>query len=476
MRRKNDKFIQSLPKYSFGSWIKDKVKDIGEVTGLKKVADWAGDIVGEDIRGAVKGFTGGVADVAGDYLTYSADNALGLVGAGNVIGEDAYETKLGAGVSNITSNYVMPAIGMAGATAIAGPMGGAMLGGVQKGVGSGIAQKQQLQQQQQLMQQQQAAMNKQSLTQNRLNSYNRNQGYNYAPTFKTGGMLNSYPNGGTIQGLGIKQLPTETVKAPTKFDTRPVYRQHIAKMAPGLVDSVKRQYNTTTDKDLQEAFNKLYTKGPNTQYLVDNGNVYQVTRRGEPLYQQVERSPGMGNYRNIDFNNTPLSEEEIIDIFSEQYESVYPDKNTYSNQMNLQEEVSKLADIPGLNLGMDNRDGFEYYAKGGNIKIDPSKRGTFKAQATKMGMSVQEAASKILNAPKGKYSPAMRKKANFAKNFAKANGGYLEESRYNPDITTYTSGGSTHETSPYGGIPIGNKGSVESGEVRYGDYIFSDRF
>ena len=56
---------------------------------------------------------------------------------------------------------------------------------------------------------------------------------------------------------------------------------------------------------------------------------------------------------------------------------------------------------------------------GGSIKIDPAKRGTFKTQATKMGMSVQQAASKILSAKEGTYSPAMRKKANFAKNFAK---------------------------------------------------------
>ena len=65
-------------------------------------------------------------------------------------------------------------------------------------------------------------------------------------------------------------------------------------------------------------------------------------------------------------------------------------------------------------------------AKSG-IKIKPSKKGTFKAQATKMGMGVQEAASKILNAPEGKYSPEMRKKANFAKNFAKEYGGYMED-------------------------------------------------
>jgi hypothetical protein len=169
-------------------------------------------------------------------------------------------------------------------------------------------------------------------------------------------------------------------------------------------------------------------------------------------------------------------------------------------------------------------------AYGGSIKIAPSKRGTFKAQATRMGMGVQEAASHIL-ANKDNYSSAMVKKANFAKNFAKenggminsyskggkmnfkskgayqkwlayghmhgqfaktpghqkvsiggkshrvkhANGGNIEETRYNPNITYYPTGGS-HEQNANGGIMLGNKGSVEQGEVRYGDYIFSDRF
>lgn len=62
--------------------------------------------------------------------------------------------------------------------------------------------------------------------------------------------------------------------------------------------------------------------------------------------------------------------------------------------------------------------------KAGGIHIDPSKKGTFKAQATRMGMSIQEAASHILN-NKEKYSPAMVKKANFAKNFAKEEGGMI---------------------------------------------------
>ena len=56
---------------------------------------------------------------------------------------------------------------------------------------------------------------------------------------------------------------------------------------------------------------------------------------------------------------------------------------------------------------------------GGSIKIDPSKKGTFTAQASKMNMSKQEAATTILNDKTGKYSGKMKKKANFVKNFAK---------------------------------------------------------
>lgn len=56
-----------------------------------------------------------------------------------------------------------------------------------------------------------------------------------------------------------------------------------------------------------------------------------------------------------------------------------------------------------------------------------------------------------------------------------ANGGQLKEARYNKDVTYY-GGGYTHEDSPINGTPIGSKGLVEKGEVRYKDYIFSDRF
>lgn len=69
-----------------------------------------------------------------------------------------------------------------------------------------------------------------------------------------------------------------------------------------------------------------------------------------------------------------------------------------------------------------------FAADGGPIHIAKNKRGTFTAAATKHGMGVQEFAGHVL-ANKDKYSPAMVKKANFARNAAKwyALGGHLFE-------------------------------------------------
>jgi hypothetical protein len=71
-------------------------------------------------------------------------------------------------------------------------------------------------------------------------------------------------------------------------------------------------------------------------------------------------------------------------------------------------------------------------AEGGSIHIDPSKKGTFTAAASKHGMGVQEFASRVLAHPEN-YSPAMRKKANFARNakkFKHSFGGPLVENLF----------------------------------------------
>lgn len=123
------------------------------------------------------------------------------------------------------------------------------------------------------------------------------------------------------------------------------------------------------------------------------------------------------------------------------------------------------------------------FASGGSIYIKPSKRGTFTAAAKKHGKSVQAFASQVL-AHKENYSPAMVKKANFAKNASKwhAEGGFLDNTHggtFSNGVTTVNSGG-THEQNPNKGIQLGtdNQGIpnlVEEGEVIFGNYVFSNR-
>lgn len=79
-----------------------------------------------------------------------------------------------------------------------------------------------------------------------------------------------------------------------------------------------------------------------------------------------------------------------------------------SQEQQLQQQMPM--DATGMSMPM-------MAAYGGGIHIKPSKKGTFTEAASKHGMGVQEFASKVL-ANKDDYSPAMVKKANFAKNAA----------------------------------------------------------
>lgn len=80
-------------------------------------------------------------------------------------------------------------------------------------------------------------------------------------------------------------------------------------------------------------------------------------------------------------------------------------------------------------------DNYNEFANGGKIHIKESKRGTFTAAAKSRGMGVQEFASKVL-ANKDEYSPAMVKKANFARNASKwrADGGPIGDYLTDDDI------------------------------------------
>lgn len=99
------------------------------------------------------------------------------------------------------------------------------------------------------------------------------------------------------------------------------------------------------------------------------------------------------------------------------------------------------------------------HAGGGSIHIDPSKKGTFTAAASRHGMGVQQFAAHVHAHPEN-YSPAMRKKANFARNSAKwhhAYGGGLNSYATGDEIITADQMAQRDwRWVPYSDLPVGD--------------------
>ena len=148
--------------------------------------------------------------------------------------------------------------------------------------------------------------------------------------------------------------------------------------------------------------------------------------------------------------------------------------NAYAKQLQTEAKAGNTLFSPAGNSA-------DYsFAEGGGIHIAPSKKGTFTAAATKHGKSVQAFASQVLANP-DRYSPAMVKKANFARNAAKwhADGGLLLSDDFTNGVNIIGQGG-THENNPHEGVPMGiapdgAPNLVEEGEAIYKDYVFSNR-
>ena len=120
---------------------------------------------------------------------------------------------------------------------------------------------------------------------------------------------------------------------------------------------------------------------------------------------------------------------------------------------------------------------------GGSIHIRPENRGKFNATKKRTGKTTEELTHS--------KNPLTRKRAIFAQNAAKwnhayggelntmADGGHTHGSDWDNGITTFDNG-NTHEQNPNGGVMIGTDeqgvpNMVEQGEVKWKDYIFSDR-
>lgn len=88
-------------------------------------------------------------------------------------------------------------------------------------------------------------------------------------------------------------------------------------------------------------------------------------------------------------------------------------QNVIDFENHIRNSLKYLPAVAPFAIGAKSND----YNSGKDIRIKPSKRGTFTKAAKQHGMSVQGFANRVLRNP-SKYSAAMRKKANFAHNAA----------------------------------------------------------
>lgn len=170
---------------------------------------------------------------------------------------------------------------------------------------------------------------------------------------------------------------------------------------------------------------------------------------------------------------SPRSEFTIYGNNGELY-SNQRDANFDQDPLNIASNLHNIRSNMGYTIG-----------KGMSIKpgsaIEKDLRSTYKYPYTRYTTITNPETGETFNYPElsgAEYNKLIKERGyNNARTIdtqKKANGGYLEETRGNNDITYYANGG-THEQNPYGGVPVGNNSSVEQGEIRHGDYIFSNR-
>ena len=169
-----------------------------------------------------------------------------------------------------------------------------------------------------------------------------------------------------------------------------------------LTDISGYKYKNTNDvfDDLSKdnnvvTINNVVDVGPDSRWTPGNNGIpnmldreqlhdyYKRVFKGDDvvLGKDVPRKSLLGNNGNFDLSN----------------------KNIYKSLFPL---------LIGTKLLQDNHN------SGKDIHIKKANRGKFTEAANEHNMGVQEFARQVLSAPKGKYSSTLRKRANFARNFA----------------------------------------------------------
>ena len=230
------------------------------------------------------------------------------------------------------------------------------------------------------------------------------------------------------------------------------------KTAIGLATKESTLGNPTDDRSVYKILNpqaRAYFKSMGTEQHINDGRTVRpeylvnfFVDDYDPYASAINHSaaksttgPGKFDFDNNKFNQLLVKGEKYADSKVKEYEETYGNNNKLYNAFKFYKEHPNKynpgqPNYPKLverraNEVWNSPEIQDWYRRSletgarreyrdGGVYIAPSKRGTFTAAATKHGMSVQGFASKVL-ANKENYSPAMVKKANFAKNASKWN-------------------------------------------------------
>lgn len=212
------------------------------------------------------------------------------------------------------------------------------------------------------------------------------EGLNGIEHFNVGGSHGENPNGGVQQGVAQDGQPNMVEEGEIKYKDY-IYSKRI-KPSKALLKK-----------------NNLPEKYAGLSYA----------EIADKLQQESEDRP-----------NDPISIC-TLDSWMERLQAAQEETRAVSAMKRAAKMISGMSDEEKMGIfAMMQGEEQPIMANGGKIHIKESKRGTFTAAAKKHGKSVQEFASQVLAHPEN-YSPAMRKKANFARNAAKWHeaGGYL---------------------------------------------------
>ena len=226
----------------------------------------------------------------------------------------------------------------------------------------------------------------------------------------------------TALGLAVKE---STLGNPT--DDRSVYKILKPEWAKWFKEQGTGQHINTKGEDIDPYMLVNFYKGDMNPYR--ETRVYAQTKSAngktfnwDTYYDLLEKGENYADSKVKAFEQNYGDKNVLYNAFK--FYKEHPDKYN-PGQPNYQQLVNKRADevwnSPEIQSWYKRslEDGRTQKKEGG-IHIAPSKRGTFTAAATKHGMGVQEFASRVLR-NKDSYSPAMVKKANFARNASKWN-------------------------------------------------------